>query len=52
MLNRITLLALCITGTDIFLVFFFNIYIKIINEDETYKNTTGIERSTRKLEYI
>jgi hypothetical protein len=38
--------------TQRYLGFLFNIYIKIINEDETYKNTAGIERSTRKLEYI
>ena len=38
--------------TQIYLGFLFNIYIKIINEDETFKNTTSVERSTRKLEYI
>ena len=38
--------------TQIYLGFLFNIYTKIINEDETFENTTGVERSVRKLEYI
>lgn len=38
--------------TQIYLGFFFTIYIKIINEDETFKNPKTDERSIRKLEYI
>ena len=38
--------------TQIYLGFLFNIYTKIINEDETLENITTIERSIRKLEYI
>lgn len=37
---------------EIYLGFLFNIYTKIIYKDETFKNTTGVERSNRKLEYI
>jgi hypothetical protein len=29
--------------TQIYLGFLFNIYTKIINEDETFKNTTRVE---------
>lgn len=37
---------------QIYLGFLFNIYTKITNEDEVFKNTTRVERSIRKLEYI
>lgn len=38
--------------TQIYLGFLFNIYTKIAYENETHKNTTTVERSIRKLEYI
>jgi hypothetical protein len=38
--------------SQIYLGFLFNIYTKIIYEDETFKNTKSVERSIRKLEYI
>ncbi len=38
--------------SQIYLGFLFNIYNKIKYEDETFKNTTRVERSIRKLEYI
>jgi hypothetical protein len=41
-----------ITDTQIYLGFLFNIYTKIKYEDETFKNTTRVERIVRKLEYI
>ena len=37
---------------QIYLGFLFNIYTKIKYEDETFKNTTRVKRSIRKLEYI
>lgn len=36
--------------TQIYLGFLFNIYTKIKYEDETFENTTTVERSIRKLE--
>ena len=38
--------------TQIYLGFLFNIYTKIINEDERFKTHKKFQRSNRKLEYI